>query len=171
MKTDHLTPREIDGEIAIHFFGWTWHLCNKQQLAALFPPDTPEWIRWNYGPTAYTELGKTLQGHKKFTDWFECGGPSAPNRMGGYDTVLDKYSENMNSTWKLVAKLHDLEYSKFRIDISHYHGCSIHFCHDNNGDIPRHIFVPTVEEVPLAICRAALQVIPEPSEPVIKPDV
>jgi len=64
--------RQLDGLIAYHVFGWRWWRNNNHNLAGLFPPDTPDFVRWNFNPLVFTELPDEFPDNR-YADWWRCG--------------------------------------------------------------------------------------------------
>jgi hypothetical protein len=152
-----LNGRDMDGEIAIHFFGWQWYLSprrEKEKLVGLWPSDDFEWDRLGFACDMIC-IGKSYDGYKRYDDWFKLACPKDQHISS--TSFLPHFSSSMTDTWLLVEKIVDMDYGKIHIDCSHYHGC--HVWASNEEKATDRMFVAEPKEVPLAICKAALLLI------------
>ncbi len=142
--------RDTDGLIAIEYFAWRWYLDPKRNLVVLYPPEISGWTRWNFYPDMVL-LGKTHEGYNRFEHWDNLASPETDYfRL----TYMPEFSKDMSAAWQVADKVIEKEYGKITIDGSHYHGFYV-WAADEKIESGK-IFVPNSNEVPLAICKAAL---------------
>lgn len=95
--------REFDAKIAVEFFGWRWFRDPLQSdLIGLWPPESPEWQRWNWRDTLIDVTGDE-ESWQRFSDWDRMGSPS--DRPPGSISFLPHYSTSIADAWPVVELL------------------------------------------------------------------
>ena len=154
--------RELDALIAYHHYGWRWFARDHwdgMRRCALYPPDTEQWIRWNFYKD-FQPFDEWPEVEQRFSDWDRVGSPRKyrENQHLGW---LPKYSTDLAAAiglmerlmyfgWTVTLAPHQFE--KDPNDWYKFHGCRI----DPEPPQRVHSFSAHASTLPLAICRAAL---------------
>lgn len=89
---------ELDAQLAIRLLGWGWYLDPQWSWVGLYPPDTPEWQRWNFPANAEPV---EAPGTRRLMPSWDVGGyhvGDGPERMGVPRFAAD---------WRAMATLVD----------------------------------------------------------------
>jgi hypothetical protein len=96
--------RELDAAVAIHVFGWAWMRRHKGNKTALIPPDTDQFIRWNFNESSWEPSDEKAA---RFQDWDRVGGLQSHRDARGFTfgpwaTKLPPFSTNIEAAWMVV---------------------------------------------------------------------
>lgn len=82
---------QYDAPLACLLFGWEWYYVPSWDWVGLWPPDTPEWVRWNFPDDAQKVDGPGE--HKLMPSWFVGGYPAGQKEKTG----LPRFSSDWNA--------------------------------------------------------------------------
>lgn len=76
-----MTKREktLNALAAIHYAGWRWFAnvpphASEKRMVALFPPELPGFVRWNFRPEWFEDVTGREGEFERFHDWDRAGG-------------------------------------------------------------------------------------------------
>lgn len=82
--------------------GWRWFLPPGKERIGLWPPDSPEWIRWNFHPDSRDVTEEVLAEpgrYEPYSDWDRLGSPEPEGgrRGGGTISFLPEYTRSLDA--------------------------------------------------------------------------
>ena len=66
----------LDAKLAVQLLGWAWWYDPKWDWVGLWPPDSPEWVRYNFPEEAQQIDEEQLPEHKLSPSWAVGGCPA-----------------------------------------------------------------------------------------------
>lgn len=91
----------LDAPLACILFNWSWFLSPAWGWVGIYPPDSPEWVRYNFPDDA--EKQKDPAGHPLAPSWHVGGHPAGDKAKLG----LPRFSSDWNAMSQLILAMRE----------------------------------------------------------------